>query len=472
MDGQRIVVFLGPSLGREQAAAILPADYRPPVAMGDVLRAVRERPNAIAIIDGVFERVPAVWHKEILYALAEGIPVYGASSMGALRAAELAAFGMRGVGRIFEAYRDGQLEDDDEVAVAHASAESGYRPLSDPMVNIREGARLAREAGVIGETTADAIVTAAKAKFYPDRSWPMLLSELARAEESGEEIARLRAFLPKTPDLKGSDAVALLEELRDAASRGIPPHRATFDFEPTLAWQRVVGCESEVVARVDRSALGRHVRLLRDDRKEVLRECLFDYLVGKVAFDAGIAPRGRSVPRDSTHLVAREADPDALARDLDDLANQLLGALGSRLDAVLPAVLARRGEVIPAARDVADKWAKLAARQIDRPDLSDAGVSAETLSDWYEERFRPMGENVEAHARDLGFGSWEELVVEIVAQRMHEMSPRGDAQRGVELGEIERLREAAVRHALEECARGGRERAAREEDDPPTDLRR
>ena len=88
-------------------------------------------------MDGVFERVPAVWHKEILFALSEGIHVYGAASMGALRAAELDRFGMRGVGEVYRAYADGVLEDDDEVAVAHAGAEDGFRPISDSMVDIR-----------------------------------------------------------------------------------------------------------------------------------------------------------------------------------------------------------------------------------------------------------------------------------------------------------------------------------------------
>jgi hypothetical protein len=41
--------------------------------------------------------------------------------MGALRAAELHTFGMVGVGRVFEGYRDGVYEDDDEVAVVHGS---------------------------------------------------------------------------------------------------------------------------------------------------------------------------------------------------------------------------------------------------------------------------------------------------------------------------------------------------------------
>ena len=76
-----------------------------PARQGDIWRAVRaHRPVAIGLIDGVFFHEPAVWHREILWALAEGVHVFGAASMGALRAAELEPFGMRGVGRVFAAY--------------------------------------------------------------------------------------------------------------------------------------------------------------------------------------------------------------------------------------------------------------------------------------------------------------------------------------------------------------------------------
>src|SRR5262249_10679056 len=111
-----IIVFTGPTLPPAEAAKILDATYRPPAAIGDVYRAAQQRPWAIGIIDGFFESIPSVWHKEVLWALAQGIHVYGAASMGALRAAELAAFGMTGVGMIFEAYRDGIIEEHDEVA--------------------------------------------------------------------------------------------------------------------------------------------------------------------------------------------------------------------------------------------------------------------------------------------------------------------------------------------------------------------
>ena len=83
-------VFLGPSLSRKEAVDILPdAEYLPPAAQGDVYRATCRNPQAILIVDGFFDCVPAVWHKEILWAMQDGVHVYGTASMGALRAAEL-----------------------------------------------------------------------------------------------------------------------------------------------------------------------------------------------------------------------------------------------------------------------------------------------------------------------------------------------------------------------------------------------
>jgi len=94
----------------------LQADFRPPAGQGDLLRAALEYPPAIALIDGIFKDAPTVRHREILWALSAGIPVFGAASMGALRAAELHPFGMRGVGLIFRWYRRYALLPDDAVA--------------------------------------------------------------------------------------------------------------------------------------------------------------------------------------------------------------------------------------------------------------------------------------------------------------------------------------------------------------------
>ncbi|EWY37663.1 hypothetical protein N825_16560 [Skermanella stibiiresistens SB22] len=235
------VLFLGPTLPQADAMAILDADYLPPVRQGDVYRLVRDRgrtrlPSAIGIIDGGFDQVPSVWHKEILWALDQGVPVLGAASMGALRAAELHGFGMIGVGGVFEAFRDGALEADDEVAVIHAPAELDFMPLSEALVDIRATIDAAVAAGIIVDATGRALLDRARALFHADRGWPALLEDCASPLDPSAGTA-LRGWLPgNRVQAKRRDAVALLERLRDDPPP--VPFRPSFRFERTLVWER------------------------------------------------------------------------------------------------------------------------------------------------------------------------------------------------------------------------------------------
>ena len=86
----RAVIFVGPSLPPNVRPDLgLDIDWRPPVRQGELHRAALDWPAIIGVIDGYFEVTPTVWHKEILWAMAQGIYVYGSGSIGALRAAEL-----------------------------------------------------------------------------------------------------------------------------------------------------------------------------------------------------------------------------------------------------------------------------------------------------------------------------------------------------------------------------------------------
>ncbi len=232
-----ILVFAGPTLAVQAIREIVDADVSGPARFGDVYRAVMQGRDAIAIIDGYFERVPAVWHKEILWAMSEGIHVFGASSMGALRAAELEAFGMVGVGAIYEAYRDGTLEDDDEVAVAHAPAESEFRLLSDALVNIRATLRAATKAKVISRATETALLEVAKGQFYAERSYASLLGQAAARGVDAGEVGALGDWLPiGKVDQKREDAIALVTHLRKWAAVHPPRKQVSFRFEPTDSW--------------------------------------------------------------------------------------------------------------------------------------------------------------------------------------------------------------------------------------------
>lgn len=234
-----IIIFTGPTLPPHEAEQLFEASYLPPVSEGDVYRAALGGPRAIGIIDGYFENVPSVWHKEILYAMSRGIPVFGSASMGALRAAELAQFGMEGVGAVFEAYRDGTLEDDDEVAVIHGPAELGYPMLSEAMVNIRRTLSDAEAEGVFMSSTRTSLERIAKDLPYRARIYHAILQ---RAQESGlppDEMARFKAWLPNgRVDQKREDAVAMLQAMRDRLRQAPEANAVTYHFEHTTLWEQ------------------------------------------------------------------------------------------------------------------------------------------------------------------------------------------------------------------------------------------
>jgi hypothetical protein len=205
------VIFLGPSLPVEEARVILDADYRPPVKRGDIA-AIPPEVDVVGIIDGVLLNDAAVGHREILSLLDRGVKVFGASSMGALRAAELADFGMVGIGRIYEEYASGRVEGDDEVVLSFDPF--SLLPLSEPLINIRLNLQKARVAGVIGPETEIALMSEMKKVFYPLRNFS-LLSEMAEKLLGIKEARELNNFLrDEVEDFKQKDAIFLLKAVK------------------------------------------------------------------------------------------------------------------------------------------------------------------------------------------------------------------------------------------------------------------
>jgi hypothetical protein len=223
----KLLVFVGPTLSAEEAQRLAPhAEIRPPVAVGELLTLARarNRPACVAIIDGYFERMAAVWHKEILFALERGIAVYGAASMGALRAAELAPWGMIGAGEIYRAFASGQLTADDEVAVAHLRAEHDHRAISDALVNLRDGLTRAAADGAVTQKMAKLLLEAAARRHYRERSWRQTLEDGTALGLTTEKRNQLATWLARhRPDLKAADARALLTQLATAGWQPPPP---------------------------------------------------------------------------------------------------------------------------------------------------------------------------------------------------------------------------------------------------------
>ncbi len=429
------VVFIGPTLPQEQAREVCAAECLAPVRQGDVYRAVtRHRPRAIGIVDGIFQHVPSVWHKEILWAMAQGVHVFGAASMGALRAAELQPFGMRGVGRIFEAYRTGVLEpyrheafeDDDEVAVIHGPVETGYVALCEAMVNIRCTLARAEAEGVVGGATRDALAAIAKAMFYQERSYEALLDHgKAKALDSGE-ISRLRDWLPRGQvDQKRDDARAMLAAMRALLDADPAPMRVDYHFAHTTLWENTVAsaasglparpaAEPEAAVldelRLDRSAY-LAARRAAHGRVLALQECQRGGIdLGCDEPDRTIAEfrrtHGLPARRDLERWLAdNDLDRAGFARLMREEARlqRLESGVGADLDRDILDHLRCSGAYGRLAARARDKRQALArSRSADPPAESPLGLRALV---WYFEGCLGMEipADLDAYARGIGF---------------------------------------------------------------------
>lgn len=207
-------VFLGPSLELRAAKKILPhAYFHPPAQCGDLIRLFRLHPELVVIIDGLYETTPAIWHKEILLAMQMGIEVWGAASMGALRAAELHPYGMRGFGSIFNQFKTGNLNDDDEVAVLHLDESQNFSAVNDAMINIRATCDHALQKGLLTPVAKDNVVHYCKKQFYPYRSLIKALQHLSKKDQASYQAFAEWLNQQGMIDLKQQDAINVLQHV-------------------------------------------------------------------------------------------------------------------------------------------------------------------------------------------------------------------------------------------------------------------
>lgn len=274
--GGPTVVFLGSTLPLPAARSLLDADYRPPARFGDVYGLLGGETRTVVLIDGVFHGHAPVWQREILCAIENGITVYGASSMGALRAAELSSLGMIGIGRVFRAYESGEIDGDDEVALLHAGPEHGYRPLSVPLVNLRFTLEEAVKRGVLGPAQAAEIVGAMKALPFWERTMPTFWNAVCRASLERPLQDELRAFFATSAlDVKQADAASALAEVARRCAEPRPAARTSDDGPSVHDRHRLLRRSIPAPDRPDRE--GRHIvdRVLSDrGRHRALRSLL------------------------------------------------------------------------------------------------------------------------------------------------------------------------------------------------------
>ena len=228
------ILFAGPSLYGDIVAGRIAAApgilCRGPAAQGDVAAAALDGATAIGLVDGRYEDVAAPWHKEILFALSEGVAVYGGGSLGALRAAECAHFGMIGVGEIFARYVSGELVDDSAVAQLHAPAELGHLPLTEALVNVEATIRRLATRGLIDAALAEALEASARGLFFKQLTYEAVVERAGAPKETLDLIAGHRV------DQKRQDALALVARLHAHDDR--LSAKPAWELARPSAWRR------------------------------------------------------------------------------------------------------------------------------------------------------------------------------------------------------------------------------------------
>ena len=188
----KIIIYTGLSLPFDEAREILDSHddieiiYKRPIKRGDLNHDMKENPDIIAIIDGVFHQNSAVGHKEILNVMKKGVKVYGSSSMGALRASELDVLGMKGIGYCYNEYASGNITSDDDVAVMLDS--DTLEALSIPLISMNYVFTNAVKENIITQEEKEELVKITKETYYPQRNYAQTLSQSSLNEDKKGEL--------------------------------------------------------------------------------------------------------------------------------------------------------------------------------------------------------------------------------------------------------------------------------------------
>jgi hypothetical protein len=425
-----IYIFTGPTISEEECIVWLEdAVYLPPVSQGDIISLLKKKPVVIGIIDGYFDTVPAVWHKEILLAVSKGVIVVGGASMGALRAAELHSFGMVGIGEIFRWYRDGIIDADDEVAVHHSTGEFHFKAFNESLVNIRKTLQMAVAIGVIDSETEKKLVEIGRNLDFWNRNYPLIFSEGKSAGILVEEIQRIETYVEKNRiDLKKLDAIELLKHIADLPQN--PSHSvAAYKLNETVFLSklvdrdRIITQNGPVSLRVDE--LVNHARLDFEGFSELQERGVANTMMLDLAksYDLALTPEeweqekalfqeAFSLVGDEeieawricNHLTESEFEQFIIDQGLIRKVKKVYA--GQLSNSNLLRQLRMEGEYEWVAKTAMDKSAVL-AEIYSPPDIS----KEELIRLYFEDKGREMPEDVNMYAAELGFSDYGAFIL-------------------------------------------------------------
>ena len=192
-------------------------NVRGPVRAGD-LDGFSEG-DSVLIVDGYFGTQRALTIAEIRAAISRGVDLWGAVSMGALRAAECAPLGMKPIGTIAQLVVDGQICSDSDLSVG-VSADGG---CTVPFINVRYLSRQLLDAGYAIEPVRE-FLGEMRAKHFSVRTPKVLRDAAIRilgAEVEDYVTRRSEQADILAWDLKAMDLLCVFDQLDGGLANAI-----------------------------------------------------------------------------------------------------------------------------------------------------------------------------------------------------------------------------------------------------------
>jgi hypothetical protein len=212
MKHGRRFLLAGPTLYRALAIKQVSLDgfiVLPPIKRGDVPQLIssnRGTQGTLVVVDGYFHLENlSVGHFELRVALKHGWTVWGMSSMGAIRAAEMHHLGVRGYGKVFERFRDDPDFRDDEVALLHEPGPP-YREGSEPLFHLREALADLVATSAIDQAAHDKSLDELMNMWFGERTLPKFVEIVGRhapaaAGEARRVVSQMDRYRRKALDL-------------------------------------------------------------------------------------------------------------------------------------------------------------------------------------------------------------------------------------------------------------------------------
>ncbi len=210
----KIKIYTGLSMSKSDLKKLAPNYiFSKPVARTDLKEDIKNGIHIIGLVDGVFLNQLAVSPSEIMDCIRHGIKVFGSSSMGALRAAELDQYGMVGVGDIYNLVKKNEDFEDD--FLGQTFYEDDLDKRSTPFIDVYLVLKKLHAENVISKDVMSFAIRKFRNMHYSDRGVPRLLDVLSRSRFHDQLKESFYTRMKKMKSTKQEDAIRLVRTIQD-----------------------------------------------------------------------------------------------------------------------------------------------------------------------------------------------------------------------------------------------------------------